>query len=555
MRYEGNHVKFVFAIIPYLPLLPDHKQQLLEINDHYERIKELTKALKALNEHLLKDSVAPFNNSQNNSNENIKRSKRSSSKADIIEDLENKIDSTNMTEEAKKIALEELEKLKSQSNNPEKEWIVNYLNVLLSLPWDKTTKDNEDINHTRQILDRDHFGLNKIKKRIVEYLSVRKLNANSKRGSILCFNGPPGVGKTSLAKSIADALGKNFYRLSLGGVRDESEIRGHRRTYISSMPGTIIQALRRVETKNPVILLDEIDKVGSSNIKGDVSSCLLEVLDPEQNHTFKDHFINTPFDLSEIIFICTSNFLENVSPPLRDRLEVIEIPGYTIQEKSEICKRYLIPKQIKENGLDNQNIKLNITFADSIIESLISDYTFESGVRQLERNVASVCRYIASIVVQEMDIAKDISKNESVDVSNQIKINKDFIIDEVVLKKVLGRKQLKLDLEFRTSKPGIAIGLAYTLNGGAITLIETSTFKGQGDMIITGNMGDIMKESVRTALSWIKSNSDHLGISDFDFNNKSIHVHVPQAAVPKDGPSAGITIAMSIVRNIFYIFK
>jgi ATP-dependent Lon protease len=506
---------------------------------------------------------------------------RSRNKANAIEEIENKINSIKLPEEAKQIALDELEKLKSHGpgNNPEHEWIINYLNTFLKLPWDKVTIDNEDIKKTREILDRDHFGLEKVKKRIIEYLSVRKLNNHQSKGkgSILCFNGPPGVGKTSLAKSIAESLGKNFYRLSLGGIRDESEIRGHRRTYIASMPGMIMQSLIRAQSKNPVILLDEIDKVGV-HFKGDVSSSLLEVLDPEQNSTFKDHYIGTPFDLSEVFFICTSNYLENVSPPLRDRLEVIEIPGYTIEEKSQICKKYLIPKQIKEKGLNNDQIKISIKFNDDIIESMIVHYTYESGVRQLERNVASVCRYVAKNVVEEMENSgikiivkkpEKISESENSQIksqsqsqksdeikleSNKIitpvadkKFEKIFEIDQKILKEILGKKMLDLDLELRTSNPGVAIGLAYTLNGGAITLIETTSFRGKGEVLITGNMGDVMKESVSTGLSWIKSNTQFLGLEKFDFSRTDLHIHVPQAAVPKDGPSAGVTMTVSIV--------
>jgi len=308
------------------------------------------------------------------------------------------------------------------------------------------------------------------------------------------------------------------------------------------MPGMIIQALNRVQSKNPVILLDEIDKVGT-HVKGDVSNSLLEVLDPEQNSNFKDHFINTAFDLSNVFFICTSNYLENISPPLRDRLEVINITGYTIQEKLQISKKYLIPKQIKENGLKSENIAINVNFSDDILESMVIDFSFESGVRQLERNIASVCRYLASNVVEEIDKKNsDNIKNES-----EKSFEKTFEINEAIIKEVLGKKYKKVDLELRTSNPGVAIGLAYTINGGAITLIESTIFNGKGEIIITGNMGDIMKESVVTALSWVKSNSEYLGLTDYDYANRNIHIHVPEAAVPKDGPSAGVTIAVSMV--------
>lgn len=593
---------------PFLRLKGEYKQKLLEVNDFYTRINEVIKYLVLRGEQLKKlekaNKLKPntsINTENINSDKNIKSeiikelmknqigsNSKARNKANVIEELEKKINQIKLPEEAKQIALDELEKLKSQGpgNNPEHEWIINYLNTFLKLPWDKVTIDNDDIKKTREILDRDHFGLEKIKKRIIEYLSVRKLNnqENKGKGSILCFNGPPGVGKTSLAKSIAEALGKNFYRLSLGGVRDESEIRGHRRTYIASMPGMIMQSLIRAQTKNPVILLDEIDKVGV-HFKGDVSSSLLEVLDPEQNSTFKDHYIGTPFDLSEVFFICTSNYLENVAPPLRDRLEVIEIPGYTIEEKSQICKKYLIPKQIKEKGLSNDQIKISLKFGDDIIESMIVHYTFESGVRQLERNIASVCRFVAKNVVEDMEnsginFSSNIKKPEKINVKQNSevlsqsqsnipgKINlednkistplniskseshifeKTFEIDQKILKEILGKKMLDLDLELRTSNSGVAIGLAYTLNGGAITLIETTSFAGKGQVLITGNMGDVMKESVSTGFSWIKSNAQILGLEKIDFSKTDLHIHVPQAAVPKDGPSAGVTMTVSIV--------
>lgn len=601
---------------PFLRLVGEYKQKLLEVNDFYTRINEVIKYLVLRGEQLKKLEKA--NKLKPNSSiktENIDLDKnikseiikelmknqigsnsKARNKANVIEELEKKINQIILPEEAKQIALDELEKLKSQGpgNNPEHEWIINYLNTFLKLPWDKVTMDNDDIKKTRGILDRDHFGLEKVKKRIIEYLSVRKLNyqENKGKGSILCLNGPPGVGKTSLAKSIAEALGKNFYRLSLGGVRDESEIRGHRRTYIASMPGMIMQSLIRAQTKNPVILLDEIDKVGV-HFKGDVSSSLLEVLDPEQNSTFKDHYIGTPFDLSEVFFICTSNYLENVAPPLRDRLEVIEIPGYTIEEKSQICKKYLIPKQIKEKGLSNDQIKISLNFDDDIIESMIVHYTFESGVRQLERNVASVCRFVAKNVVEDMEnsgikFASNLKKPEKINVKQNgethsqsqsnipEKINleankiltplniskseshifeKTFEINQKILKEILGKKMLDLDLELRTSNSGVAIGLAYTLNGGAITLIETTSFAGKGQVLITGNMGDVMKESVSTGFSWIKSNTQILGLEKIDFSKTDLHIHVPQAAVPKDGPSAGVTMTVSIVNFLIFIYN
>jgi ATP-dependent Lon protease len=556
----------VFIICPFLRLTGDYKQKILEIDDLYTRIVEVLKLIKLRREYerkltdttKLKDNTHHIidkffsKNTKDKQNENLIKKKGNTNNTNIIEELEKKLDSIQLPEEARTIAQDELMKLKSsEKNNPEQEWTINYLKTFLKLPWDQFTKDNEDLQQTKNILDRDHFGLDKVKKRILEYLSVRKLNSHSsqgrKKGSILCFNGPPGVGKTSLAKSIADSLGKKFYRLSLGGVRDESEIRGHRRTYIASMPGMLIQALIRVQTKNPVILLDEIDKLGT-HFKGDVSSSLLEVLDPEQNASFKDHYINTAFDLSEVFFICTSNYLENLSPPLRDRLEIIDIPGYTIQEKVEICKRYLIPKQMSLAGLQSEKLDVKVVFSDLIIDSLVVNYTWESGVRQLERNISSVTRYIASLVVEEMQ-SRGIKLNNENDVITK-HFEKVFEVNDEILKICLGRKVSEVDLTLRTSNPGVAIGLAYTLNGGAITLIESTKFQGRGELLVTGNMGDIMKESLTTGLSWIKSNKNLLGLENFDFSSFNLHVHLPQAAVPKDGPSAGITMAISIVSYI-----
>lgn len=473
----------------------------------------------------------------------------------MVKELHEKIQKTKLTEESKKIALDELEKLKASKGTPDYEWTVTYLNTLLSLPWDSYTVDSDNIFNTKEILDRDHFGLEKVKKRIIEYLSVRKLIRNDftinqkkekdldnsqnkeiitpqdklnssnnqkadnknenisnnkiqniKSGSILCFNGPPGVGKTSLAKSIADALGKKFYRISLGGLKEVSEINGHRRTFVAAMPGMIIQALRRINSKNPVILLDEIDKVGV-NIKGDVSSSLLEVLDPEQNMAFKDHYINTAFDLSQVFFICTSNYLENISPPLRDRLEIINIEGYSPLEKVQICKRYLVPKQIKLNGLNTEwvedkgpinkdnkphgnKIKINLEFSEKIINNIILHHTYESGVRQLDRNIASICRYVAKEAVEEIEKnlnekknemknyvnnreleklnLEDLEANKNYSTSNnssslvlteddKIILLKNIEITENMVSEILGKKREEIDLELRLANPGVAI--------------------------------------------------------------------------------------------------
>lgn len=525
-----NYVKYLYSICPYLMLLGYQKQEIIEIDNLYDRMSKVIDILTNKNQEVIK-SARNYNKKKSPITYSLINSNKTQNKKNKVDELEEKINSANMSEEAKQIALEELEKLRNASST-ESEWIYNYLNTLVSLPWNKVTVDSDNLAKSKEILERDHFGLDKVKKRIIEYLAVRKLNKDNNKGSIICFNGPPGVGKTSLAKSIAEALNKKFYRLSLGGIRDESEIRGHRKTYISSMPGAIIQAIKRVESKNPVLLLDEIDKVGQSH-KGDVSAALLELLDPEQNHTFKDHYINTPFDLSKVFFICTSNYIENISLPLRDRLEIIDISGYTVTEKLQIAKKYLIPKQMNEKGILKADQKINVILSDETLQEIIIDYTYESGVRQLERNIAAICRYIARLYIEALEKGENGFK--------EITINSD------ILHEVLGRKMIELDLDLRTSNPGVAIGLAYTMNGGALTLIESVSFQGKGELIVTGNLGDVMKESINTGLSWIKSNANELNLTDVDFKTLSLHVHVPSAAVPKDGPSAGITITTSIL--------
>lgn len=496
-----NYIKFVFMLCPFLMISAEEKQKLLEIDDFYLRIKAVLEALSKSIKDIPKEEKITFiikklgdqliNKHQTEEN-SIKRKQNSvipnkggRRKEFNPEDYEQMIENANMPEEAKKIALEELDKLRSNQKSTETDWTLNYLNILINLPWSKETVDNLDLVNTKSILNRDHFGLEKVKKRIIEYLAVRKLkvdkqnsenlllesnlnnniteeklkinnvfhnNNNQKaqlKGGILCFNGPPGVGKTSLAKSIADALGKKFYRLALGGIRDESEIRGHRRTYIGSMPGMIIQAINRAGVKNAVILLDEIDKVGSNANKGDVSSALLEVLDPEQNGTFKDHYINTPFDLSKILFICTSNDLENISGPLKDRLEVINLSGYSLTEKIKIAQKYLIPKQILENSLlNNEKMKIKIDFNEKILMKLIIEFSFESGVRQLERNIGAICRHIAALIVEQQHFDKSSSNND---------LNLEFNVDEKMVKEVLGISYTEIDIGKRVDNPGVAI--------------------------------------------------------------------------------------------------
>ena len=443
------------------------------------------------------------------------------SRSNEIEDLRKKIDDAQMPEEARKTADNELDRLRMiPPESAEHSMVRTYLEWLVNLPWSVSTEDNLDIHHARQVLDEDHYDLEKIKDRILEYLAVRKLKNDSK-GPILCFVGPPGVGKTSLGRSIARAMGRKFARISLGGVRDEAEIRGHRRTYIGSLPGRIIQSLRTVGSHNPLFMLDEIDKLGM-DFRGDPASALLEVLDPEQNFTFSDHYLDVPFDLSKVMFITTANYLEPVPPALKDRMEVIELAGYTEEDKLEIAKRHLIPKQIKENGLTESQISL----VDDAILSIARSYTHEAGVRNLEREIGSVCRKVARAVTE--------GKTEQT------------VVTATKLRELLGPEKFFSEVAERTQEPGVATGLAWTQNGGDILFIESTRMAGKKGLTITGHLGDVMKESAQAALSYVRSRSDRLGLSSDFFENCDLHIHVPAGAIPKDGPSAGITIATSL---------
>ncbi|KGP62577.1 peptidase [Legionella norrlandica] len=445
-----------------------------------------------------------------------------------INEYEKKIIAAQMSKEAEKEAKRELNRMRTMpSASAEYHVIKSYLDWLVELPWSKTTEDNLDIEHARKILDEDHYDLKEIKERILEYLSVRKLHFErsnkelSYKGSIICFVGPPGVGKTSLGQSIARALCRKFIRMSLGGIHDESEIRGHRRTYIGSMPGRIIQSIKRAGTRNPVMMLDEIDKV-SADFHGDPSSALLEVLDPAQNKTFNDHYLDVDFDLSEVIFICTANQLEPIQPALRDRMEIIKVHGYTEEEKVHIAKNYLIPRQIKENGLTPDEIK----FEADAIRQIAREYTREAGVRNLEREIASVCRKVATQIVE--------SKR------TPVKVTKDKLI------KLLGKPEFYSEVAERTTIPGVATGLAVTTTGGDILFIEATKMPGSKNFIITGQLGDVMKESAQAALSYVRSKAHDLGIDDKVFETCDIHMHIPEGATPKDGPSAGVTMATAL---------
>ncbi|MDF1861011.1 MAG: endopeptidase La [Verrucomicrobiales bacterium] len=430
------------------------------------------------------------------------------------EDLRDRLEAADLPEDVMEAAERELKRLDIiPPASPEHSVIVSYLETVAELPWNKLSDDNEDLHRAGEILDRDHYGLEKVKRRLLEYLAVRKLNPDG-RGPILCLLGPPGVGKTSLGRSIADALGREFARISVGGIRDEAEIRGHRRTYIGSMPGRLIQEIRRVGTRNPVIMLDEVDKIGN-DFRGDPASALLEVLDPRQNHEFVDRYLDVPFDLSQVIFISTANTIYPVPGPLRDRMEVIHLPGYTEEEKLEIASRYLVKRQLKENGLKVKHCRWNKTALRKVIE----DYTREAGVRNLEREIGSVCRSVAAKVALEDSTA--------------IKITPEYV------EEVLGPPKFARETKMWISRPGVVNGLAYTTVGGEVLNIEALRYAGSGHIKLTGQIGDVMKESMQAAWSLVRNRADQLGIDHEDFGKYDIHVHVPAGAVPKDGPSAG----------------
>jgi len=439
-----------------------------------------------------------------------------------VNELREKIAAAKMTPDAEKAALRELDRLgKIPSASPEYSVIRTYLDWLVTLPWSATTEDSLDIDKARKILDEDHYDLEKVKDRILEYLAVRKLK-NTLSGPILCFVGPPGVGKTSLGKSIARAMNRKFIRLSVGGVRDEAEIRGHRRTYIGAMPGTFIRAIRDAGSANPLIMIDEIDKVGA-DFRGDPSSALLEVLDPEQNNSFRDHYLDLPFDLSKVLFIATANQLDTISPPLRDRMEILFLSGYTQAEKVAIARRYLVPKQLEANGLTSKQCAIT----KDAIEETAANYTRESGVRNLEREIATICRKVARKVAGN---AKFQTKVTAANVPEY-----------------LGKQRYFGEIARRTASKGVATGLVWTPVGGDIVFVESTVMPGTGKLTMTGQLGDVMKESAQAALSFLRSRSTDLKLSDDFFNKHDIHIHVPAGAVPKDGPSAGVAIATSLV--------
>ena len=443
-----------------------------------------------------------------------------------IDELRAKLDAAGLPDAVRKEAMRELDRL-SKMPVAAAEYTVSrtYLDWIIALPWAKRTEDSIDLKRTKDVLDADHSGLEKVKDRVLEYLAVRKLNPDVK-GPILCFLGPPGVGKTSLAKSIANSLGRKFVRVSLGGMRDEAEIRGHRRTYIGALPGQVIQGLRRAESKNPVFILDEIDKLGS-DFRGDPASALLEVLDPEQNNTFRDHYLDVPFDLSEVLFLTTANVLDPVPPALRDRMEVLELAGYTEEEKLKIAVEHLVGKQIVNHGLTAEQLEFN----DAAIRAVIRGYTREAGVRNLEREIGALCRKVARRRAE----------------GDESKVS---ITPEVVVEMLGAPTFLDEEIENRTKDPGVAVGLAWTPAGGEVLFVEASRMQGGGSLTLTGQLGDVMKESGRTALSWFRSNANRYGVDPAFYKDAEIHLHVPSGAIPKDGPSAGVTMVTALASQL-----
>ena len=512
---------------------PEGIQEVLEIIDVHERLKTVMYlvdrelAFLELNENIQKQVQFAMDKSQREYylKEQLRVIRRELGEMDVmsdeIEEFREKIRKARMPAEVEKEARRELERM-AKIHPEAAEYTVarTYLDWLVSLPWRKVTRDNPNFATVQRILDEDHYGLEKVKERIVEYLAVRKLKANTK-GPIICFLGPPGVGKTSLGKSIARALGRKFERISLGGIRDEAEIRGHRRTYIGAMPGRIIKAIKRCGTRNPVFMLDEIDKVGT-DFRGDPASALLEVLDPEQNNTFTDHYLDVPFDLSQVMFIATANVLDPVPSALKDRMEVIELPGYIEEDKVSIAMDYLIPKQLEEHGLTEELVEIT----PDAVRGIIRHYTSEAGVRGMERCLARILR----------KVAKQVALND----------RSRKVITAENLEKYLGPIEYFSDIAERVDIPGIAIGLAWTATGGDILFIEASKMKGKKVFKITGQLGEVMRESAEAALTYLRANAEHLGIDPDVFDTLDLHVHVPAGAIPKDGPSAGVTLLTAL---------
>ncbi len=529
--------KFIDAIMANIPSQTHSKQEILEQNDIKDRLsKTLELVIKELDLIRIEDDINKRVQERLEKmqkkfflNEQLKEIKKEldegESVDDTISELIKKAKEKNMPDVAREKFDTEIERLKKIPNmSPDYTVLYNYLEWLVDLPWGIFTEENKDLKVAEEILEKEHYGLKEAKERILDFIAVRQLNPKSK-GPIICFVGPPGTGKTSLAQSIAHALNRNFVRVSLGGVRDEAEIRGHRRTYVGALPGKIIQMMKKAGSMNPVFLLDEIDKM-SMDFRGDPSSAMLEVLDPEQNHSFNDHYLAIDFDLSYVFFITTANNLYNIPGPLRDRMEVIEIPGYTEIEKKEIAKHFLIPKQINENGLSD----VKVEFKEDAIFDIIRYYTKEAGVRNLERNIGKIIRKIA-----RDKISKDIKSKK---------------ITSAMVEKYLGVRKFDFTKAQKEPRVGVVAGLAWTENGGDVLYIESSLFKGKGDLIITGQLGDVMQESAKIAFSLAKSMADQYNIDMVKFKEYDLHVHVPEGAIPKDGPSAGVTMISSIISTL-----
>ena len=527
--------KLADLIAANLNLSLEERQQLLEINLVKERLARLLPLLSresevlTLGSKIQKEVASSMSKSQRDFflREQIRAIQRELGESDPaaseINSLREQIEKNRLPEESKKLALKELERLQQiPPTTPEYTVSRNYLDWIVNLPWSKSTEDKIDLAAAARILDEQHYGLTKVKDRLLEFLAVIKLK-NRLKGPILCLVGPPGVGKTSLGRSVADALGRKFARIALGGMRDEAEIRGHRRTYVGALPGRIIQGLRRVESNNPVILLDEIDKVGS-DFRGDPAAALLEVLDPQQNNTFTDNYLDLPFDLSPVLFITTANWLDPIHPALRDRLEVIELPSYTATEKLQIAKRFLVPRQLEEHGLKAKLVKL----PDATLKRLIQDYTREAGVRQLEREIAALTRKAARKIVSRHGLLRPLT------------------VGSVELADYLGPAKFETEMAEAITESGVATGLAWTPVGGDILFIEATRMPGAGKLLLTGSLGEVMKESAQTALTYLRSQAKALKLDFNDSEKQDIHIHVPAGATPKDGPSAGVTIVAAL---------
>jgi ATP-dependent Lon protease len=544
--------QLAYAVATYLRMSLQEAQEILELDDVAAKLHRLIAILTReievleLGRKIQSEAQAQVEKMQREFflRQQLEAIRRELGEADEhqmeIEEFRRKIEEAGMPPEARREALRELERMaKLPPASAEYGVIRTYLDWMVSLPWNKTTPDNLDVAHARKVLDEDHYGLRDVKERILEYLAVRKLKQEraarleeletrdyirrAREGAILCFVGPPGVGKTSLGQSIARAMGRKFTRIALGGIRDEAEIRGFRRTYVGAMPGRIIQALRRVESRNPVFMLDEVDKIGA-DWRGDPASALLEVLDPEQNREFRDHYLDVPFDLSQVLFICTANQLDTIPAPLRDRMEIIFIPGYTETEKFHIAMGYLIPRQLRENGL----LPGEITFTEAAVRRIIREYTREAGVRNLERAIGRVCRKVATRIAEGATEAA--------------------MVDAEDVPRYLGKPMFtEEEITHRVEVPGVAIGLAWTPTGGDVLFIEATRMPGSKGFVLTGSLGEVMRESAQAALSYVRAHAKDYGIPERFFDQSDIHIHVPAGAVPKDGPSAGITIVTALV--------